>query len=285
MTVSVSPRDLSKPTPAPQAPLRQQNTTETPPTTEATEKGKDDFLSPKFAALARQEKAIRAERARLKAEKDELERQKSAQLNGYIPKDKLKADPLAAFEEAGLSYDDIAKRLIEAPQSEVDPTIRTLQAKIAELEANQQSLTKKAEETQTTAYKQALDTIRNKVSGLVEKNPEFEMIKALGQTEAVVALIEETFKAEGYVMTEEEAAKEVEEHLAEEALKMARLEKIQKRLAPAIPEQEKPQQPKQQQLTTLTHSLNSAPTGRRLTEAQRRANAIAVAQGQPKPYN
>jgi hypothetical protein len=295
MNVTVSPRGAASPSPtSPVAPVpRQANTTETPPpaaeaTTPPAEK-KDDFLSPKFAALARQEKQIRQERERFKAERESWEREKSAHLNGYIPKDKLKSNFLGALEEAGTSYDEVAQQLLNSPAAQVDPTIRALQAKIQELEANQASFSKKQEETQSAAYKQAVDTIRNKVTGLVESNPEFEMIKALEQTEAVVALIEETFKSEGYVMSEEDAAKEVEEHLAEEAYKMAGLEKIKKLLnpQPAIPAEEKlPVTPQQPQLKTLTHAVNAVPTpGRRLTEKQRIENAKAIASGQPKPHN
>lgn len=297
MTLSVTPRGAERTAPtsavAPaKADLRQANTPETPPpaadATLATEK-KDDFLSPKFAALARQEKQIRHERERIKAERESWEREKSAHLNGYIPKDRLKTNTLAAMEEAGISYDELTQQLLNSPAAQVDPTIRALEAKIAKLEADQQNFTKKQEETQTTAYKQAVETIRNKVTGLVQSNPEFEMIKALEQTEAVVALIEETFKAEGYVMSEEDAAKEVEEHLAEEAMKMAGLEKIKKRLNPPAPVEEtaqKQQTPQQPQLKTLTHAVNASPNpGRRLTERQRIENAKAIASGQPKPHN
>lgn len=296
MTLSVTPRGADRGAPtapvAPKADLRQLSTPETPPAaSEATPSAekKDDFLSPKFAALARQEKQIRQERERFKAEREQWEREKSAHLNGYIPKDKLKSNFLGALEDAGSSYDEVAQQLLNSPAAQVDPTIRALQAKISQLEANQLASNKKQEETQTTAYKQAVDTIRNKVTGMVQSNPEFEMIKALDQTEAVVALIEETFKSEGYVMSEEEAAKEVEEHLAEEAYKMAGLEKIKKRLntQPATTAEEKlPVTKEQPQLKTLTHAVNAAPTpGRRLTERQRVENAKAIASGQPKPHN
>jgi len=307
MTVSVAPRDMGRPTlaqavqgtktPAPTnmtngAPPRQPDTNETPPAapaaTPAPEK-KDDFLSPKFAALARQEKQIRAERQKFKAEREAFEAEKQARLNGYIPKDKFKADPLAAFQDAGISYDELTQHLLNAPQGQVDPTVRALQSQVQELTSKLSQFTQKQEETQTTAYKQALDTIRHKVKGMVEANPEFEMIKALDQHEAVVALIEETFKSDGYVMSEEEAAREVEEHLAEEAIRMASLEKVKRKLAPPpaepaptpqagspAPQKQAPTQ--QPQIKTLTNAVNST-TSRRLTDRERRERAILAAQG------
>lgn len=308
MTLSVSPRSVAAPTLAaavqgrPTAPqttndvtggARQVDTGETPPAAAATAtpEKKEDFLSPKFAALARQEKQIRAGVQKLKADREAFEAEKSARLNGYIPKDKLKSDPLAAFTDAGTSYDEIAQALLNSPQGQVDPTMRAAQAKIAELESKLNAFTQKQEETQTTAYKQALDTIRHKVSGLISSNPEFETIKALDQTEAVVALIEETFKSDGYVMSEEDAAREVEEHLVEEAIRMAGLEKVKKKLAPppaevapqaAQPALEKQPSQQQQQIRTLSNAVNST-TPMRLTEKQRRERAILAAQGKLNP--
>lgn len=313
MTISVQPREIrakqtlasavqgQKPNapvnmtagspPAQEAP-RQPDTSETPPAaaaaTPAPEK-KDDFLSPKFAALARQEKQIRAERERLKREKEAFEAEKQARLNGYIPKEKFKANPLAAIEEAGLTYDELTQSLLSAPQAQVDPTVRALQAEIAELKGQLGQFTKKQEETQSQAYQQALETIRHKVKGLVGSSTEFETIKALGQEDAVVALIEETFKSDGYVMTEEEAAREVEEHLVEEAIRMASLEKVKKKLAPTTAEsaptsqaeplaQEKQAPTQQPQIKTLTNAVNST-APRRLTERERRERAILAAQG------
>jgi len=302
MSINVQPRNTGTPTlaaavqggrPAPAKDVtgqasRHADTVETSPAAAAatpTQEKKDDFLSPKFAALARQEKQIRAERAKIKAERDALEAEKSARLNGYIPKDKFKDDPLSALEEAGLSYDDLAKRLLEAPQSQVDPTVRAMQAKISDLESKLSQFTKSAEESKSTAYQQALDTIRHKVNGVVNSSSEFEMIKSLEQTDAVVALIEETFKAEGYVMSEEEAAREVEEHLLSEAVRMSALEKVKKKLAPA-PAAETPkeeaaapkQEQQQQQITTLSNALQSN-GGKRLSESERRQRAILAAQG------
>lgn len=305
MTVSVEPRNTGKPSFASavqgnkqpttndvtgSAP-RQENTPETPPPAPAatkTEEKKDDFLSPKFAALARQEKQIRAERQRLKDEREAFEREKEARLNGYIPKDKFKADPFSALQEAGTSYDELTQAFLNSPQGQVDPTVRALQSELAQVRSELSQFKQKQDESQSTAYKQAIETVRRNVTGLVEKSSDFETIKALGQEEAVVALIEETFKAEGYVMTEEEAAREVEEHLLEEAIRMASLEKVKKKLAPAPVESaptsqaEQPSAEKQpiqqQQIKTLSNAVQAtAPRG--LTERERRERAILAAQG------
>ncbi len=305
MTVSVQPRNTGAPTfaaavqggkPAPQdvtgQAQRQLPTNDTtPPAAEATPapEKKDDFLSPKFAALARQEKQIRAAAEKLKAEKQAFEAEKQARLNGYIPKDEFKKNPLAALESAGMSYDEITKQLLEAPQGQVDPTVRALQAQVQELTSKLSEFTQKTEENQTTAYKQAVETIRRKVNGLIDSNPEFETIKALEQTDAVVALIEETFKTDGYVMTEEEAAREVEDYLVSEAIRMAGLEKVKKKLAPApaeaapTPQAAQPSAQKQpiqqqQQIKTLTNAVNSTAPAR-LSDRERRERAILAAQG------
>lgn len=303
MTVSVQPRQSGAttlasavqghqraPTNMTNGAQRQPDTTETPPAAAAAtpvQEKKEDFLSPKFAALARQEKQIQVGRQKLKAEKEAFEAEKQVRLNGYVPKDRLKSNTLAALEEAGVSYDDFTQQLLNAPQGQVDPTVRALQAQVQELTSKLSQFTQKQEDNQSNAYKQAVDTIRHKVKGLIDTSPEFEAIKTLDQTEAVVALIEETFKADGYVMTEEEAAREVEEHLIEESLRMAGLEKVKKKLAPPPaetnpPAQEKQATPQQPQMKTLTNAVNST-SPRRLTERERRERAILAAQGKLNP--
>jgi hypothetical protein len=126
-------------------------------------------------------------------------------------------------------------------QPQMDPAVRAhiqrLEQKVeAEIKAARESaekVTKSYEDNQKQAYQQALNQIRNEAKSLVESDPNFETIAATGSVDDVVELIEETFKADGVLLTVDEAAKAVEEHLEEEALKLARLSKIQKRLQPA----------------------------------------------------
>lgn len=239
----------------------------------AETKAAEDPLSTQYANLARKEKALRAKalqqeqslkakEAAIAAKEAELRAKEQEYQSKYIPKDKLTNDTLNALAEAGLTYDQITELMLnqQNPQKMQEIQLnKKLEAKIQELEDKISKTQKSAEEQQTQAYKQAVNQIRNETKSLVEADPTFETIKATGSIDDVVQLIEETFKQEGVLLSVEDAAREVEEYLVEEAMKIAKLNKIQQRLAPAPkPAEPKQEPPKQQQtLKTLTNSISS----------------------------
>lgn len=76
------------------------------------------------------------------------------------------------------------------------------------------------------------------------------------------------------------AAKQVEDYLVEEGLKLARLEKVKAKLNPVV-EVQAQEQVKQQadtKLTTLTNKIPTKPAGR-LSEKERKERAIAAFMG------
>jgi hypothetical protein len=78
----------------------------------------------------------------------------------------------------------------------------------------------------------------------------------------------------------EDAARQVEEHLVEEAYKLAQLSKVQSRFKPAAPDSAKAPTQQQQGLKTLTNSVTQdQPTNTRLTDKQRRERAVAAFMG------
>lgn len=255
---------------------------------EATEKA----LSPQYAALARKEKALRsqvqqlkAQQAAFKAEQDAFKATSQAPSSSfdeskYIPKDRLKSETLAVLAEEGISYDEITNAILNRPSS--DPAmlaaIQKLENQIKAQADAQAKATKAQEDSQTQAYKQAVHQITTDAKALVATDPAFEMIQGTGSVKDVVELIERTFKEDGILLSVEDAAKEVEEYLVEEAFKLTRLNKIQQRLKPATPTPEAPKQAapeaKQQQgMKTLTNAVGSS---RPLTARER---AILAFQG------
>jgi hypothetical protein len=93
-----------------------------------------------------------------------------------------------------------------------------------------------------------------------------------------VELIERTFKQYGVLLSVEDAAKQVEDYLVEEAFKLTKLKKIQQRLAPAQKPVEAKLEPQKQPQTlkTLTNAVSSS--GR----VSVRERAIAAFKGQLK---
>jgi hypothetical protein len=229
-------------------------------------------LSKQYAIIARKEKAIRAKMQELKAKEAELagreqslRSQPQAQLDEskFIALEKLQGDPIATLLRAGITYDQITQMVMNQPQ--IDPAtkvmIEEMKAEIKALKGEQESSNKKYVDQQQQAYQQAVKQIRLEANQLVNSDPAYETIKETGSVSDVVELIEETFKADGILLSVEEAAREVEEYLVEQAAKLAKLKKIQQRLAPPKQEAPKSQEPKQQpqqaQMKTLTNAVGS----------------------------
>lgn len=249
-----------------------------------------DPLSSQYAVLARKEKALRAKvqaqeatfKSRedaLKAKEEQLKAREVELSTSHISKSRLTEDTWNTLQEAGISYDQLTEMALQ--QSTQDPQVR---AHIQRLEANfkaelnavkqQQEDTRKAYESQQKqSYDQAVNQIRNDAKNLIANNEQFETIAATDSVNDVVELIEETFKQDGILLTVEEAAGQVEEYLVEEAMKLARLKKIQSKLQPTPSKTEaaKPAEAKiegkQPQPKTITNTMS----GNRPLSARERA--------------
>jgi len=260
-----------------------------PATRTSGEQAKDPALSRQFALLARQERQARLQREQanreikareqaLSAKEAELNAKFSAQpdLSKYIPRDRLKEDALSVLDEAGISYEALTQQILgrQPTDPRVQATISKLEAKIAQLEeANEQSQ-KSAVESQQAQYNAAVKQIEMDVKAMVDSDPEFETIKAAKQTREVVKLITETYKKDGILLSNEEAAKAIEEELISRALSYTKIGKIQKRLAQnSTPAKTQASQPvsqskaeSQPQMKTLT---NAASSTRKLSAKER----------------
>lgn len=250
-----------------------------------TEKKEESPLSSQYAILARKEKALRAqaqkqqqelkaERERIASERQSWQEEKQKYETEYIPKSKLKERTLESLAEAGVTYEEVTQRQIEA--GEVSPTVKAylerLEARIAKQDDELTSFRKAGEEQQGEAYKAAIRQIRQDASALVKDNPDYETIRATNSTRDVVELIELTWKEEQRVMSVEEAAGLVEDHLLEEIDRLTNLEKVKKRkqtqnASGEAPQTQPPNSNKQPQpMKTLT---NAAASTRKLSAKER----------------
>jgi hypothetical protein len=161
--------------------------------------------------------------------------------------------------------------LLNAPnpeQQKADAYTKKLEARLEALESGQDKVQKTFQEKEVESRKQAVNQIKTEVKKLVFTDPSFETIKETNSYSDVVELIEQTFDKDGILLTVEEASQQVEEYLIEEALKLAKIKKIQQRLMPkeSTPQASSKQLPQQQQLKTLTNSVSST---RQLTNKER----------------
>ncbi len=228
------------------------------PAPEPTPVVEETAASRQFAQLARQAKALRqrqqeqeqsikAKEAQLAEREAAIKAQEGKYSQGYIQQDSLKNDPLRALLDAGVSYEDLTERLL-AQSNPMDPRV---EATFSKLEARIQSLTQQNEElvknnksAEETQYQAAVKQIKADVKQLVYTDPSFEGIKATNSVDDVVELIERTYKEDGILLSAEEAAQEIEDYIIEEADKLSRLSKLEKRRQSASKPTEQSQAPK-----------------------------------------
>lgn len=234
-------------------------------------------------AFARKERQIRKMQQELQTERQSWKTKLAEYETGYVPKSRLKEDPWSVLSEAGVDYNTLTEQILNQPNMN-DPATKAMLAKIKALEDKQNAAEKASADANTQQYQQALKQIGLEAKMLVDSDPEYETIKAMGMYDAVTELIEKDFNDTGILKDVSEAAKEVEAYLVEEGYKMAQLSKIQSRLKPKTEEQKSPVtskvQSKQVQITprTLTNDMQTSPTGRS-GEKERIARAMAAFHG------
>lgn len=248
-------------------------------------------LSPQYAQLAKREKDIRLKQEALKSEIAAFKASQEEFTKTHIPKDRFKKDPLAVALEAGLTQDELINIILNG-QPKIDPALSEVQQKLSAIEKAQLEASEKSKKDQEAAYERAVSEIRSQAEALVASNADYETIKETGLTEAIVELIKQTYDTKGKLLSVEEAAKQVEEHLFEDAMKMATLTKVKAKLASPPPEAEQVEDPNkkpslaeakakapQQQIKTLTNAATAAPS-KPLSNKDRRTRAILAFKGE-----
>lgn len=246
-------------------------------------------ISSQYAVLARKEKQFRQkvaeQQAQLQAERQALEAEKAkiaakdAEYNSnYIPKNRLTEDTINVLLENGLSYDQITQMVLQQGTIQQDPVLKAQLAEIkAQIKAQQDLIEESknaAQQAQQQQYNEAITQITHETEMLVKSDPSFEAIRETNSVKDVVELIEKTYKEDGVLLTVEEAAKEVEDHLIEQLSNYSqKIKKLQQKFQPntqapqSSANQAKPQQTQQAtQVKTLT---NSMATGKPLTARER----------------
>lgn len=250
----------------------------TPEATKPTES--KEQLSPRFAALARQQKELRRQQQELKAEKERLTSERSKYDTDYIPKSKIKENALAVLLENGVTYDELTKLVLEQPSAD-SQAVNKISEKIAKLESSLSDREKREADNAQKTYEQALKNLTNETKILVTGNPEYELVEKEEAHDAVVELIRLTFEEDGEMLTVEEASKQTEAFLLDRLSKVTTYNKIKSKLTPPPVEAEtKPDPLKQAQpIKTLTNAQTTV-TSKPLSARDRRERAIAAFRGQ-----
>ena len=234
---------------------------------------------PRLEQLVRKEKALRQQARELAQQKADIETQRASIKPDDSWKGRLRTNFMDVVAEAGMTHEEITQQLMNTNSTEI--TVRQLQAKIAELEAKQGETLSKFEAGQKTAFEQAKAQVTREVKLLIDSDEAYETTKAAGAHDAVVELIVQTYQEDGVLLSAEEAAKQIEDHLLDEATIMAKLKKVQSRLAPPLVEGKPPiavMKTNPQKTQTLTNAAvaNSVT----LSVKEKRERAIRAFKGQ-----
>lgn len=187
-------------------------------------------MSPQFAALAKQRRALQVKEREIADREKALEGKSSTQ-DGMFDYGSLKSDPLGTLEKAGVTYDMLTEALLSSSDGNT-AHIRALEAKIAALE---KGVDQKLLDRDSQAEKQVLAEMEREATKLASQGEDFELVRETRSIPEVMRLIEANYRETGEVLDTREAMELVEAELLEKSLKLASLQKIQGKLAPQTP--------------------------------------------------
>jgi hypothetical protein len=239
-----------------------------------------DPSAERFAQLARKEKALRAQARQLQEQQRSMQEQMSKSQSEW--QSRVKSDPISVLAEAGLSHDDIANIILNSKPEDLE--LKRIKSELQALKSNQQEQFTKIQESQTAAYEQAVKQVSREVQNLVNSDEAYETIRATKSYDAVVELIKQTYNEDGVLLNAKEASDMVEEYLTDEAMSLAKLKKIQSKLAPQEPEKPVQQTSSNQkpQITTKTLTNSVTTSSKPMSAKDRRERAIAAFKGNLK---
>jgi hypothetical protein len=224
-------------------------------------------LSPQFAALAKQKRALQLERAEFDKLKQQLVDQHQGITSATELVAKLKSNPLSVLQEHGVTYDQLTEAILSGQGT--DPEIQALKDKIAALEKGVDTKFQTREEQSEEA---ALTEMLYEAEALAKEGDAFEMIREGGSPayDKVLRLIHTTYKKTGRVLDVSEAMGKIELQLLNDAEKFARIKKVQNKIAAPSPQSLQSQKPG---MRTLTARDTASPI------SDKRARALAAFAG------
>jgi hypothetical protein len=266
MTTQVSP-DRAITSPAAEAILASETTSSESPTVDEQPVIEDTKpLSPQFAALAKQRRALQAKERELVDREKALTSQPTSNQGVEELTARLKSQPLSVLQEYGVTYDQLTEAILG---NQGNPEVAQLKA---EIKALKEGVDKTFSDRDSQQEQAVLGEIQRDIDRRTATDDNYELIRATNSQEDVKDLIHRTFKETGEILDVSDALKLVEDELVTESLKIAGLNKVRSRLT-ATPQQ---QTPSPKQFRTLTNRDSAAPT------MDRRSRAIAAALGQLK---
>lgn len=236
---------------------------------------KEDPMGKRFAALSRKERELLTERQAIAAEKAALAADKESHGADKTKMQRLvtavagaKENPMALLQEAGITYDQLTKYILNDGKASPEDRIAELDKKIEDerLERirNEEARELAKQQADEAYITKMIDDYRIETDAHIASDPvAYELILAYDAQNEVFSLIRDHFATTGKVLTPEQAAKQVETDLEKTIDELIKLGKVQAKLKPPEPEPKKTEPPKTNARPvpkTLSTKHVSAPT-------------------------
>lgn len=199
------------------------------------------FLAKKEAAIVRQRNELKAQMQALESQRSELDklRQEIESVKGR--RSSYKTNPLAALEDAGLSYKELTDFILNNQQISPEQKLKALEEKfedkISRLEAQREEERKLAEqreaERQAQREQAVIEEFKTEIGSYVAKNKDqFELTHLYDSSDLVYDTVEAYYEQSGKVLSIPEACELVEKYLEKQVEKSLQTKKLSSRLTP-----------------------------------------------------
>lgn len=243
MSTNATPGRMETAPVEPEVPL---SDTSDPAASEATQP-----LSPQYAALAKQRRALQVKEREIADREKALETKSSTQ-GDVVTLAQLTSDPVGVLLNSGVTFEKLTDAVMKY-NSGVSPELESLKA---EIKALKEGVDQKWTERDTQAEEQVLAEMVKDATKLAAQGDDYELVRETHSIPLVRDLIKRTYKETGEVLDVRDALKFVEDELINDSLKIARIQKVQKQMAPP-PAPVPPQQ--HRQMRTLTNRDTATP--------------------------
>lgn len=223
-------------------------------------------LSPQFAALAKQRRALQVKEREI-ADREAKLTQTPFNADEYISKADLLSNPLKVFD-AGLTYDQLTEAILSS-QSGVTPEIKALKD---ELKAIKDGIDNKFITQAEAQEEAALNSIADEIEALSKEGDDYELIRSENAVGPVLNKIYSHYKKTGEVLDTRTVMTQIENQYLEKYLGYSNIGKVKSKIAPSLETQAQPQLQGKQMKTLTNRDGASIPM-------DRRARAIAAMTG------
>ena len=189
------------------------------------------FLAKKEAAIVRQRQELKAQFDALNSQKSELDKLRSEidQVKGR--KASYRSNPLAALEDAGLSYKELTDFILNNNTVSTESQIKALQDKIDEVEqARQREAKERDEYSKRQAAEREVQVIaefKNEISNFISsKKDDYELTNLYESSDLVYDTVEAYFEKTSKVLSIPEACQLVETYLEKQVEKSLQTKKL-----------------------------------------------------------